>query len=200
MALGAHALNLLKEQATHHARGESVPPYNEEGIKQVINQTQQLHSTRQDNLSNPFLELSSKEPYCASNIVTLGAAMLRNKRCGLAYLKQREERVLEAWWKHGLDLPATTRDNMSVDESKFFSDYDKLMSDYISDLGLDLRVDQQPPVAGQMWIRTTKEHGTVPAGDGYDWTIGQDEMMSLSRSTAVELLQKGVAAPLNKHN
>ena len=97
MALGAHAAQLLKDECTHYARGDTLPAFDEEGLKKVCTEINQLQKAIHDNLSNPFLGLNANEPYCAANIVTLTSAMLRNKRCTAAYIKMRQERLIKEW-------------------------------------------------------------------------------------------------------
>lgn len=53
--------------------------------------------------------------------------------------KMRQERLAKEWWRYGLDLPAEAKQNLSNGELAYLQAYDKLMTDYISDLGLDLR-------------------------------------------------------------
>jgi GINS complex subunit 1 len=196
MVLGKHAVELLTSERTQLAQGRGLPPYNEEKLKEVITETNQLQRTLRDNLSNPFLGLNAGDPYCAANIVALTTAMLRNKRCSMAYLKMREERLVEEWWRHGRDLPPETRPNLSDGEGAFLQGYDQLVTDYILDLGVDLRASRWPPLrASHKFVLSTAAAGEIPADDGHDWTVdGTGEMFAVARATADQLLQKGGAA------
>ena len=101
-------------------------------------------------------------------------------------------------WRYGLDLPSETRERLSKPELTFVQGFDKVVTDYIADLEVDLRTGHWPPLmASHKRIISTKAVGDVPAEDGHDWSIDDSgEMFSVARSTADPLIQKGVAKSL----
>ena len=74
-----------------------------------------------------------------------------NKRCLLAYHRNRLEQLKKLRWDTGALLSKDIKSNLSEHEVQWFLNYSKNLSDYMGRLnqgqGLDLTVNQRPPKA-----------------------------------------------------
>eukprot|EP01012_Entosiphon_sulcatum_P056108 TRINITY_DN7920_c0_g1_i2.p1 TRINITY_DN7920_c0_g1~~TRINITY_DN7920_c0_g1_i2.p1 ORF type:complete len:199 (+),score=39.93 TRINITY_DN7920_c0_g1_i2:45-641(+) len=187
------AAQLLREEMLYHEQHDHLPPFNEELMKRIIEEIQQLHGTLDRHLSNPFLADEQVSGYVASNLVTLRTAILRNKHCALAYLKLREKRVADEWWRANLGAAPEVMASMNKPEKAFFSKYDAATTEFMSNLGLDLRLDLSPPLGSCfVQVQAKTKHGQIATEDDFDWSIDAQSRIMLPRSTALPLVQKGV--------
>jgi hypothetical protein len=85
--------------------------------------------------------------------------ILRNKRCVLAYLRYRLQKIQDIYWET-VSLPSACHSRMSPLEVEFFEKYSKLMTDYIShEEGFDISTDSAcPPQSFFVNIRLSNEY------------------------------------------
>lgn len=76
-------------------------------------------------------------------------ALLRNKRCVLAYLYHRVKRLRQLRWELGSILPTEITANLLNAEMQWFQNYNKSLATYMrsigDDHGLNLTVNMSPP-------------------------------------------------------
>jgi GINS complex subunit 1 len=79
------------------------------------------------------------------------ASLERNRRCLLAYINHRSERIREMRWQFGAVLPPEIKSNLCEPEVAFFSKYSRDIANYMRSIGdgagLDLMTDLHPPKA-----------------------------------------------------
>lgn len=71
----------------------------------------------------------------AVGLTVFRAAIVRNRKCLLAYLQHRSEKIRSLRWRIGTQLAPKFRDRMCPDEHKFFSQYDNLVTEYLNAVG-----------------------------------------------------------------
>jgi len=80
------------------------------------------------------------------NMIMHVAAQHRNKRCVLAYLVHRLDKLRQVWWANGgVQLSDPVRALLSPSELSFHSGYDSLLSAYMVESKLMLQQDLLPP-------------------------------------------------------
>ena len=94
------------------------------------------------------------------------AGIDRNKRCLLAYLNSRMEKMREMRWQFGAVLPEEIKLNLSEPELEYFSKYNKTLATYMRAIGTDLTSDMAPPKSLYVEVRVREDHGEVETADG----------------------------------
>merc|ERR1712038_2175212 len=114
---GEKALELIKElQRTKHG---SLSPFNEDGMRQVLEEMRALFEQNQKEVS----EAIAGEQQLFAGIQLRHAALERNKRCVLAYLYNRVDQVRKMRWEFGSVLPQDVKYNLSEHEVQWFNKY-----------------------------------------------------------------------------
>lgn len=138
-----------------------------------------------------------------STTVTTTAHLLsvqRQKRCVLAYLSYRVDKIRAVWWDTGLALPEELRAVMSRHEDTFLKKYDELMSTYMSEAGLaDLTADQTPPKDLHVAVQAAK--GTqlrdLMTSQG-PVNVDDNSEMLMRRTDAEMLIRQGQLVQVHK--
>jgi GINS complex subunit 1 len=91
--------NRARELLLELRRSDWLSPYNDEGVRQVISEINALHQQVSDRL--PTDGTSVDDPSLASPLVVFHTSILRNKRCLLAYLRFRVDKLRDLRWEHG---------------------------------------------------------------------------------------------------
>ena len=94
------------------------------------------------------------------------AGIDRNKRCLLAYLNSRMEKMREMRWQFGAVLPEEIKLNLSEPELEYFSKYNRNLATYMRAIGTDLTSDMDPPKSLYVEVRVMEDHGEVETADG----------------------------------
>ncbi|ORY04210.1 GINS complex, Psf1 component [Basidiobolus meristosporus CBS 931.73] len=93
-------------------------------------------------------------------------SLRRNKRCLLAYHKQRLERVKEIAWAIG-EVPEDIQDNLSSNEIEAFKEYKHILQEYDQQyLPINLMSDLQPPKDLYIEVRVLKDCGEIQTDNG----------------------------------
>ncbi|KAG6976716.1 hypothetical protein JG688_00001060 [Phytophthora aleatoria] len=161
MTLNAKAKELLRELQ----RSDWLPPYNEDLVRQVVEESEVLSeeiarkmATFQDNLA--------ENTFVASGLVVNHQCLLRNKRCLIAYVHHRMEKIKALRWETGTIIPAQLAQNLCQREVQFFNQYDQLLTDYMADFELDLSADMKPPKDLYVEVRVLRDCGEVMTESG----------------------------------
>lgn len=131
------------------------------------------------------------DPAVACGLIVSHETIMRNKRCGLAYLNERMRRIEKAWWEVGTVIPDEFRENLSPQEAKYFGEYDKLVSDYMDDADTLLTVDQVPPKELFVEVRALADVGEVMTDSGVVH-LKKNTAHLVRRSDAELLIRQGV--------
>ena len=78
----------------------------------------------------------------------------------------RVEKIRHVWWETGSFLPDGLRAKLSTKEELFLSKYDRLMGDYMTQIDIDLNLDQKPPKDLFIEVRVLRDCGTIQTESG----------------------------------
>ena len=107
-----------------------------------------------------------KDPRQSTAVVVHLEALQRNKRCALAFLRERARRIEVARWEVGRYLPKPMRDRLSATEVQYAAGYSKILEGYQRSLDMDLTTDMAPPRAYMVEIRVLEDCGEIVTDSG----------------------------------
>ncbi|UJR33992.1 hypothetical protein I4U23_021407 [Adineta vaga] len=198
--LASKAHELIKE--LDRSRDTVLPPYNIETIRlcqleanelfrQNYEDVQTVVQTNTDNSS------ANSAPTLMPTISIRHAAIQRIKRCLLAYAYHRMNRIKSLRWSIGPVLPEHMRNNLSMDELEFFSNYNQTLSSYMRSIGnnhsLDLTSFMSPPKKLFAHIKCIQEYGPYETSDGTIIQLTFNSEHYVLTSDAEHLIQRKIA-------
>ncbi|KAH9499536.1 DNA replication complex GINS protein PSF1 [Bulinus truncatus] len=188
--LAEKALDLIRE--LKRTSGGSLPPFNEDKIRQVIEEMRTLFEQNRDTAK--FAAEGQHDVLAAIQIRHAG--IQRNKRCLLAYLYNRLEHIRGMRWEFGSVLPADVKYNMCENEVQWFNQYNRLLANYMRSIGesggLDLTQDMKPPKTLYVLVRCLMDHGEFETQDGTIILLKKNSQHYLMRSECEHLIRQGV--------
>ncbi|XP_002731436.1 DNA replication complex GINS protein PSF1-like [Saccoglossus kowalevskii] len=186
---GEKALELIRE--LHRSTEGVLPPFNDEGIRQVLEEMRSLYEQNQADVSATV----AGEQGLFSGVQLRHASLERDKRCLLAYLYNRLQKIRNMRWEFGSVLPADIKTNMSEQEVQWFTKYNKCLANYmrrLGDSGLDLTQDMQPPKSLYIEVRCLVDHGEFETEDGTVILLKKNSQHFLRRSQCEHLIRQGI--------
>ncbi|XP_059149499.1 DNA replication complex GINS protein PSF1-like [Physella acuta] len=188
--LAEKALDLVRE--LHRTTGGTLPPYNEDKIRQVLEEIKTLYDQNKDQVHFA----AEGQPGLVSSIQVRHAGIQRNKRCLLAYLYNRLEHIRKMRWEFGSVLPPDVKYNMCEHEVQWFNQYNRLLANYMRSIGenggLDLTQDMKPPKTLYVLVRCIMDHGEFETQDGNVILLKKNSQHYLLRSECEHLIRQGV--------
>ncbi|KAK9765187.1 DNA replication protein psf1 [Basidiobolus ranarum] len=159
---GEEAYKLAKEAKRANER---LPPYNEELVRNVCREIRILFDDLQRAMQDKeYRTQADNGRRCAALIQH--TSLRRNKRCLLAYHKQRLERVKEIAWAIG-EVPEEIQDNLSSNEIEAFKEYKHILEEYDQQfLPINLMSDLKPPKDLYIEVRVLKDCGEIQTDNG----------------------------------
>ena len=135
-------------------------------------------------------------------------AMLRNKRCLLAYHNHRLGKLKDLFWDTscGGEPQQHEKSLMSQDEIAFYRDYAKLVLDYADDVqddGVDFGLTTQtlqPPKEIFICVRVVKPVGKIVTPDGGSLDLPLGVQTWVERSLVEQLITQGMLVQVNRAN
>lgn len=183
---GEIASDLLRELKN----AKWLPIYNEGSMRKVVREIEALYKMILKTLQTHKYKVDDQTLACG--LVVHHQSLLRNKRCGLAYLNHRTEKLAALWWQTGTVLPVEVKEDvLSPNEVVFFEGYDKLMGQYMSEIGLDLTQEQHPPKDLFVEVRVLKDHGEIQTDSGAV-KLDKNTNHFMRRSDCELLIRQGV--------
>lgn len=172
-------------------RSESLPPFNDELMRGVIEEIKKLFDQSTETLNEHSEELEDN-PSLACTLHTNHASIERNKRCALAYLHQRLKLIEQLRWTQGTVLPPLLRDKLSSTELEYFNTYSNLLADYMNAEGVDLTsIDiAQPPKELYIEVRVLEDLGEVMTSNG-PITLNKNTLHFLPREDVIQYVKEG---------
>ncbi|EFA78483.1 GINS complex subunit 1 [Heterostelium album PN500] len=169
-----------------------VVDFNEDAIKKTIDEINALKRELLETIEEN--EETKNTPYIIAHSQVFHNSILRNKRIILAYLNERLERIKEYRWNSGSGiLQPQLKESMSPNEVNFFTQHDKLLTEYHQELGLDLTMDVlQPPKELFIEVRVIKEFGEVVLASGSSVQFKLHTTHFLRRSDVGNLITQGI--------
>ncbi|KAH7470716.1 hypothetical protein KRP22_001296 [Phytophthora ramorum] len=162
MALNAKGKELLRELL----RSDWLPPYNDDLVRQVVEESGLLSDDIARKLEMFQDSIQEQPPSVHCGLVVNHQCLLRNKRCLVAYLHHRMEKIKALRWETGTIIPAPLAQNLCQREVQFFNQYDQLLTDYMADFELDLSADLKPPKDLYIEVRVLRDCGEVMTESG----------------------------------
>ncbi|XP_011415824.1 DNA replication complex GINS protein PSF1-like [Crassostrea angulata] len=188
--LAEKALDLLRE--LQRTLDGSLPPYNEDGIRQILEEMKALFEQNQKDVSATV----AGENGLFSGVQLRHSALERNKRCLLAYLYNRLEQIKKMRWEFGSVLPPEVKFNMCEQEVQWFSKYNKMLANYMRSIGgeggLDLTQDLKPPKTLYIEVRCLMDHGEFETQDGNILLLKKNSQHFMLRSECEHLIRQGI--------
>ena len=207
---GERSLELIS--SLKRAREGTLPPYNEDGIRQVgnCNNVSLLHSAPRMVTLLQVLEetrvlfeqnqsevraTSDGEQGLLSGIQLRHACLEQNQRCLLAYAYNRLNTVREIRWDLGSVLPEEIRQCMCEEEVQWFSRYNRLLAGYMRSVGggtIDLTLHTTPPKGLLVEVQCLEDYGEFETEDGTVVQLKKGTQHNLPRSQCEHLIRQGV--------
>ena len=178
---GEKGLELVKEAARTH---NTLIPFNEDVVRQTLEETRALWEANRAEVA----ETSAIGP----STTLRHAAIERNKRCMLAYLNHRVEKLRAMRWQFGAVLPEEVRLNLCEPEMEFFNKYNKALASYMRSVGTDLTTDNAPPKSLYIEVRVRQDHGEIETADGEVVLLKKGTQHHLPRDLCEQLIMQGV--------
>ena len=162
---GRKAEDMLRELQ----RSDWLPPFNTSAMRHVIEEVTALHEEIVriiEGLRAQGIEGHIGDASVSCSLVIQNASILRNKRCLLAYLHHRMNVIKNLRWETGNVIPEELKPLLDKREVSFFSDYDRCVSDYMQQVGVDLFSDMQPPKELKIEVRVLEDCGEIMTETG----------------------------------
>ncbi|XP_077191500.1 DNA replication complex GINS protein PSF1 [Paroedura picta] len=184
------AIELIRE--LHRASDGQLPAFNEDGIRQVLEEMKALYEQNQADVN----EAKSGHSELIPTIKVRHCSLLRNRRCIVAYLYDRLLRIRALRWEYGSVLPNVVRFHMSAEEMEWFNQYKKSLATYMRSLGggegLDLTQDIKPPKSLYIEVRCLKDYGEFEIDDGTTILLKKNSQHFLPRWKCEQLIRQGI--------
>lgn len=186
---GEKALELVQE--LKRSRDNSLPPYNEDKVRQVIDEMRGLFEQNQ-------LEVRATtdgEQGLLSGIQLRHACLERNQRCLLAYVYNRMLRIRDYRWSVGSVLPPDFRLNLCEQEQQWFAKYNRSLATYMRSIGpsgMDLTQYMNPPKSLYVEVRCLEDCGELETESGTTIQLKKNSQHYLLRSQCEHLIRQGI--------
>jgi len=183
------AFDLIKELERSASTGGSLPPFDENGLRQIFDEMQELFEQNQREVSMSVAGNSGVIP----GLHIRHAALERNKQCVLSYLYNRLVRIRDMRWTQGSVLPENVRLNTSEQEQQFFKNYNKILANYMRSIGdgLDLTENMIPPKLLMIQVRVLQDW-ELETDFGEPLYLRKDSLHFLTRTQCEPLVRQGV--------
>ncbi len=183
---GEKALELLRE--LRRSREGTLPPFNEDVIRQIIEEMRTLFEQNQ-------LEVratTNGEQGLFSGIQLRHACLERNQRCVLAYVYNRLTKIRDFRWEVGSVLPPDFKLCLCEQEVQWFNRYNRTLANYMRRIGgIDLTQYMKPPKSTYIEVRCVRDGGELETEDGTVIQLKQDSQHYLPRAQCEHLIQQG---------
>lgn len=118
-------------------------------------------------------------------------SLVRNKRCLMAYIYNRGQRIQRLRWQLGAVLPADIQEKLNFSEKEFLKNYSDLLGSYMTNIDLDLTVDTTPPKDPYIQVRVMDNVGEVLLDD-QSTSLLRNSIHLMKRTEAESLVSQGI--------
>ncbi|KAL5575609.1 hypothetical protein UlMin_017308 [Ulmus minor] len=124
-------------------------------------------------------------------------ALVRNKRCLMAYLHNRAEILRNLIWKVGPVIPEEIQEKLSHSEEEYLKKHSASLKSYMSRSDLDLAVDMVPPKDPYIQVRVLDDIGEgIVLSDDKTVNFARHSMHFLKRTDAEQFISRGLMEEL----
>lgn len=194
---------VLEAKRTQHLnsrskKGSKLPMYHEELVRNILKEVAQLRKTTEYLKEQQEIGTMDSRVAKCQYFVTL-LCMERNKRCLLAYQKQRSNTLdTLAWDNNGLDILhdnfGSIQDNsdLSTQEQEYIKEYSELITEIKSGKfsDIDLSGSLTPPSDVFIDVRVLKDAGEIQTEYGV-FNLIKDSQFFVRQSDVERLIQQG---------
>ena len=184
--LSEKAVELAKE-LTRSGDG-SIPTYNEDGVRQVLDEMYELFKQNQKDVTATLAGESGRLPV----VQVRHNGLLRDRRCLLAYLYNRMEIIRDMRWDIGSVLPMEVRKKLIDEEINWFVKYNQGLAQYIEAVGIDVTQHSKPPKSLYIEVRCLVDYGEFENEDGTLFILKKNSQHLLPRDKCEHLVRQGV--------
>ncbi|KAK7271498.1 hypothetical protein RJT34_27452 [Clitoria ternatea] len=193
---GRKACQLVKEFASGE-KGQ-LAPFNSDLFEQVIAECSQHHLEFKSLIRKTQEE--GLDVQTARNADQYGAlshhlALVRNKRCLMAYVYNRAEIIQSLLWKIGHVLPQEIEEKLCHSEKEYFKKHSAALKSYMSKELVELTVDMVPPKDPYVKVRVLDDLGIVVCDDKAN-NFARYSIHSLKRTDAEQFISRGLMEEL----
>ncbi|MQL80749.1 hypothetical protein Taro_013201 [Colocasia esculenta] len=190
---GRTASQLLRELTS--GENDKLQSFNSDTFDQVITECDNHHLMLQSLIRK--IEEDQLDIQTARNEDHFGAvvhhlALLRNKRCLMAYMYNRAEIVQSLRWKIGPKLPEEIQEKLNFSEKEYFKNHSAAIESYMSELDLDLTVDIVPPKDPYIQVRVLDDIGDNLSLGDHSFSLTKNSVHSVRRSDAEQYISQGL--------
>ncbi|XP_076629425.1 DNA replication complex GINS protein PSF1 isoform X2 [Colletes latitarsis] len=123
-------------------------------------------------------------------------ALTRNKRCILAYIYNRMQKLRDLRWELGSILPPEINSNLLNAEVQWFQTYNKSLATYMRSLGEDqgfnLTANMLPPKTPYVEVKCVMDFGKLELEDGQVILLKKNTYHLLPRAVCEPLIRQGI--------
>ncbi|KAJ2942560.1 hypothetical protein O0L34_g2028 [Tuta absoluta] len=184
-------IELLKEAERNP---ETIDQYNDEKIRQIL---EEMHLLFKINMNDAHATVDNKNLW--TTVQVRHTALERNKRCLLAYLYSRMEKIKTLRWEFGSVLPPDVRELLSDNEYEWFSKYSTNLASYMRSLGqdigysgIDLTENLKPPKTLFIEVLCLVDYGKLELEDGDVIMLKKNSRHFLPTSECQTLIRQGI--------
>ncbi|KAF8396826.1 hypothetical protein HHK36_018459 [Tetracentron sinense] len=193
---GRRACQLVKELSDRDAG--QLTAFNRDLFDQVIKECSAHHLELQSLMR--IIQEGGLDIQTTRNADHFGAAihhlaLIRNKRCLMAYVYNRTGTIQSLRWKVGPVLPQEIQEKLNYSEEEYFKNYSAALESYMSELELDLTVDMVPPKDPYIQVRVLDDIGDVLLSDQSP-NLARHSMHFLKRTDAEQFISQGLMEEL----
>ncbi|KHN12334.1 DNA replication complex GINS protein PSF1 [Glycine soja] len=187
---GSKASQLVKEFASGE-KGQ-LTTYNNDLIREVVAECTQHHLDFQSLIRK--MQEEGLDIQTAKNADHYGAlihhlAVVRNKRCLMAYMYNRAEIIRNLLWKIGHVLPQEIKVKLCNTEEEHFKNHSKALKNYMLKVEVDLTVDMVPPKDPYIKVRVIDDIGEgILLSDDKSANFALHSMHLLKRTDAEQFI------------
>uniref|UniRef100_A0A3P9A9S4 DNA replication complex GINS protein PSF1 n=1 Tax=Esox lucius TaxID=8010 RepID=A0A3P9A9S4_ESOLU len=180
------AIELIRE--LHRMSDGQLPAFNEDGIRQVLEEMKALYEQNQSDVNEAKSEGKSE---LIPTIKFRHCCLLRNQRCIAAYLYDRLLRIRALRWEYGSVLPTNIRFHMCAEELQMTFFF------FLSSI-VGMRKTRhnhrtlKPPKSLYIEVRCLKDYGEFEIDDGTIILLKKNSQHFLPRWKCEQLIRQGV--------
>ncbi|KAA0058768.1 putative DNA replication complex GINS protein PSF1 [Cucumis melo var. makuwa] len=196
---GRKACQLVTELASGE-KGQ-LTHFNSDLFEQVISECQQHHLELQSlirKVQEEGLDLQTTKNEDHFGALIHHLALVRNKRCLMAYVHNRAETIRSLIWKLlGSMIPPEIQEKLSNSEEEYFKKHSARLKEYMSKLELDLTVDMVPPKDPYIQVRVLDDIGEgIVLSDDKTANFALHSIHFLKRTDAEQYISRGLMEEL----
>ncbi|CAL2031307.1 hypothetical protein CAEBREN_24041 [Caenorhabditis brenneri] len=168
-----------------------MPPYNTELVRQCVQKIDELFQKN----AAVVEKIRAGLPHDPSLLQPRLAAMCHIRRCMMAYVNERKNRIRSYRWRYGGALPTPIRNALCEAELEFFHEYSSTLARFQTNLGeqgVNLLLNTAPPKTLFVQVRALEDYGDFETSDGTQVQLIKDSLHHLPRQDCEMLIRQGV--------